>query len=410
MPDSESVTVTASLEQVDPVFAEVVGLLYGDAVDPREAYDVAKAMDASEVHVNGGLKTKKRQKRQAQVGLASNALGITAGAAALGAAARDERLEHGGKVARSIFTAGKKIPKPISSKGGKAGAALAVGALGLQGANLAGDAVANRVLAREAKKDVKKALDEIVKARRLGVITTEQAVERADEIVKRFGKHAQTREQLIRRAEVAEGAVASGKRASKLVLAGTAATAGSAGYAYAKHRAKKVVPLPATAGPAPKGKHTVASGTVEKADYGFRGTISKFDEDKRLAFGWASLSEVDGQPVKDLQGDYAPIDEIEKSAYAYVISSRVGGDMHAREGDRPRHTSDLVESFICTPEKLMGMGIPEPIAKRQPIGWWVGFKVNDDEQWAMVKDGRRAGFSIHGKGSRVQKALEGAAS
>ena len=37
--------VISKLHEVDPVFREVVDLLFGDAVDPREAYDVSK-MDA----------------------------------------------------------------------------------------------------------------------------------------------------------------------------------------------------------------------------------------------------------------------------------------------------------------------------------------------------------------------------
>jgi hypothetical protein len=39
-----------------------------------------------------------------------------------------------------------------------------------------------------------------------------------------------------------------------------------------------------------------------------------------------------------------------------------------------------------------------------PHGWWVGFKVNDDVQWDMVKTGERAGFSIHGSGKRKEVA------
>jgi hypothetical protein len=40
-----------------------------------------------------------------------------------------------------------------------------------------------------------------------------------------------------------------------------------------------------------------------------------------------------------------------------------------------------------------------------PHGWWVGFKINDDDQWESVKKGDRAHFSIHGKGRRVEKFL-----
>ena len=95
---------------------------------------------------------------------------------------------------------------------------------------------------------------------------------------------------------------------------------------------------------------------------------------------------------------------MERSAYRYVLDSRKGGDMHARVGkgllsgwSEPKHTADLVESFVVTPEKLQSLGLP---GDALPLGWWVGFQVNDDEQWALVKDGKRSGFSIHGTGTR----------
>lgn len=93
----------------------------------------------------------KREKNQARVGLASNILGLTAGAAAVGAAARNPALRNpspanAGPVAR-------RAARYIKSPGGRARLfrAGAVGALGLQVANTAGDVVANRVLARESK-------------------------------------------------------------------------------------------------------------------------------------------------------------------------------------------------------------------------------------------------------------------
>jgi hypothetical protein len=134
--------------------------------------------------------------------------------------------------------------------------------------------------------------------------------------------------------------------------------------------------------------------------------ISKVDEEKRQVFGWCSLSKVNGEPVVDRQNDFVPLDEIEKSAYKYVLESRKGGDMHKRQmkkglmgvEDEPVHTADLIESFVVTPEKLKQMGLEEDAL---PHGWWVGFKVNDEDQWQMVKSGKRTGFSIHGSGKRT---------
>jgi len=48
-------------------------------------------------------------------------------------------------------------------------------------------------------------------------------------------------------------------------------------------------------------------------------------------------------------------------------------------------------------EKAEAMGLTD--AKN--YGWWLGMKINDDEQWELVKKGERQGFSIHGKGKRT---------
>lgn len=129
----------------------------------------------------------------------------------------------------------------------------------------------------------------------------------------------------------------------------------------------------------------------------WEGEFSKMDTDKRQVFGWASVVEVGGEPVHDLQGDVVTGDEIEKAAYAYVQKSRKGGDNHRRAGEEPFHASDMIESFLVTPEKIEKMGLP-PHAL--PTGWWVGFQVNDDELWSEVKKGNRSQFSIHGRGIR----------
>lgn len=140
------------------------------------------------------------------------------------------------------------------------------------------------------------------------------------------------------------------------------------------------------------------------SDITLSGEFSKFDDDERLAFGWASITKLDGKPVIDKQGDFIDINELEKSAYEYVLSSRVGGEMHRKEviiekGAKlaPKNVATVVESMVFTPEKIAKMGLPSDF----PEGWWIGFKVNDDEVWKSVKGGKYTQFSIHGVGKRV---------
>lgn len=126
--------------------------------------------------------------------------------------------------------------------------------------------------------------------------------------------------------------------------------------------------------------------------------FSKTDDEKRQVFGWASVVALDGRPVVDRQGDLITPEEIEKAAYAYVVDSRKGGHQHRRTDDgQPFHASDMIESIVFTPEKIAKMGLPDDF----PVGWWVGYKVRDEDTWERIKSGDVTGFSIHGKGRRA---------
>lgn len=125
--------------------------------------------------------------------------------------------------------------------------------------------------------------------------------------------------------------------------------------------------------------------------------FSKRNDDKHEVFGWASVVELNGQPVEDRQGDIITPDELERAAYSYVQKSRVGGHQHRRDGDSPFHASDMIESLVLTKEKVEKMGLPPTT----PLGWWVGYKVHDEDTWSAIKKGDLTGFSIHGRGRRV---------
>jgi hypothetical protein len=318
---------------------EVLDVLYGDG-----AYEITKAM----------TKEQKSHRTQARVGLASNIVGLAAGVGGTAAALREDRFKEGGKLAKKIYATGQKIPSPISGKKGRAGAMLAGGALGLQVANIAGDAVANRVLARSAKKP------EVHK-----------------KLVKKNAPDAkQIKYKLIKRGVDVAGTGA--KKAPK-VAATTMARA-----QMAPDLSQKAVEV------------------VRKDDVDFtvRGEVSKMNVDLKQVFGWASVIEMNGEPVIDLQDDVMTIETIEKAAYDYVHKSRKGGRQHQRNGEEPLHVSDMIESFVLTPEKKEQMGLPNTT----PTGWWVGFQINDDDTWQSYKDGKLKEFSIHGSG--VRKDME----
>ena len=124
--------------------------------------------------------------------------------------------------------------------------------------------------------------------------------------------------------------------------------------------------------------------------------ITKSDEDQRLVFGWASVSErTNGEVVCDLQGDMVSPQELENAVYEYVLNWHTGGEEH---DPMLQNKCRMVESVVFTEEKLKAMGIPEGIV---PLGWWIGFKVDDPQTWELVKNGTYQMFSIAGHGKRV---------
>lgn len=120
-----------------------------------------------------------------------------------------------------------------------------------------------------------------------------------------------------------------------------------------------------------------------------RFNIQKSSDEKRLAFGWASISEDEsGTTLVDLSEDVIDPETLENAAYEFVKLYREGGEMHER-GD----CATLVESVVFTKEKMTAMGIPDGTL---PTGWWIGFYVTDDEVWEKVKSGEYPMFSIEG--------------
>jgi hypothetical protein len=388
--------IAKALLEHDSAFAEVADVLFGGGAD-----ELIRKLSPDQSELSASRK--KFERRQAQVGLASNIVGLAAGGASLYDTARNPVLR--GKTGTTFKPKDIRITRKTK--------ALAAGALGLQAANLGGDVVANRVLARSAKKNEKKK----VKKSEISKVKFREAYGEAKRAGYNAGRASDDMRSAARDARIVARRA---KRATGVVGVAALAGAGGAGYyAGSKKSGKKfslkpmiakkpspnVKEIPYTKGGVAAKAAAVSAdktkkelGKSEQFDIEWGGELSKMDTDKRQVFGWASITKLNGEDVIDKQGDYIALDEIEKSAYHYVHNSRKGGDMHQRDGEVPLHKSDMIESFVVTPEKLQKMGLdPNSL----PHGWWVGYQVNDEDLWQSVKEGKRVGFSIHGKGVRT---------
>lgn len=345
---------------------EVLDVLYGDG-----AYEISKK-----------LSDEQKKEIGRKIGYATNAAGMVAGPGAVYMAVKGRKgggiprgIAHGiGKPMtrskhRPVKVAGVRLRRAANAldhpgndkKLKKLAAGAGVTSVGLQVANWTGDSIAANAL--------KKKPDEIHKSDEMPSDTSPKMVKM--------------------------------KLAQKGVnAAGTAAKSApsTAQKVSSKFKAIRVGPnkMQAEVAPNPQFPAEVS----KSVDFEIKGEVSKMNTDKQQVFGWASIIEMNGEPVIDLQGDVMTIDTIEKAAYQYVHGSRKGGRQHERNGEEPLHVSDMIESFVLTPEKKEKMGLPDDT----PTGWWVGFQVNDLDTWQQYKDGRLKEFSIHGSG--VRKDLE----
>lgn len=130
-------------------------------------------------------------------------------------------------------------------------------------------------------------------------------------------------------------------------------------------------------------------------------SILKTDDDQRLVFGWASISiKPTGEQLEDRQHDMIDPEDLEEAAYEYVLHFRDTGEEHLPS---MRKKGKLVESCVFTEEKQRAIGIPPGII---PVGWWIGFYIEDDDTWARIKNGTYRMFSVEGRANRepVEKA------
>lgn len=148
-----------------------------------------------------------------------------------------------------------------------------------------------------------------------------------------------------------------------------------------------------------KARRTDAPVVVEEdapIDLMASGEIAKTDKAQQIVFGWAYVThDTEGQVNIDKSGDFIDtVEEIEKSAYDFVLNSRSSDADHTNVKG-----GTLVESIVFTPEKIEKMGLP---VGSVPYGWWLGFKIEDDATWARVEKGELRAFSIHGSGTRTK--------
>jgi len=112
----------------------------------------------------------------------------------------------------------------------------------------------------------------------------------------------------------------------------------------------------------------------------------------RYVRGWASVIEVAGKPVVDLQGDRIAMDELRKAAHSFITDARIAKAMHA--GSK---VGEVVESVVVDDDFVKAMG-----ATTDRRGWWIGMQITSEAIAKRIRDGELKAFSIGGRGTRTK--------
>lgn len=120
-------------------------------------------------------------------------------------------------------------------------------------------------------------------------------------------------------------------------------------------------------------------------------TFEKASVTGRYIRGFASVTDFDGQPVEDWQGDTIDIEVVRKAAHEFILNARVAKMQHAG-----KQIGDVVESIIIDDALAKSLGITD---KRR--GWYIGMEIHDMGVRKQVVKGALTGFSIGGTGVRA---------
>lgn len=117
--------------------------------------------------------------------------------------------------------------------------------------------------------------------------------------------------------------------------------------------------------------------------------VLKVNSELGVVFGYVIVSNINGQPYFDLQGDHIPEHSMLKAAYHYMSGDRPALVQHTGELTEP--DGKVVFAFPLTSDIMKALGL-----SGEKTGLIVGVKFSDPEVLDRYKKGVYTGFSIGG--------------
>lgn len=129
---------------------------------------------------------------------------------------------------------------------------------------------------------------------------------------------------------------------------------------------------------------------MKKMDLELTGAVLKADDDRQIAYGWASVIKKGDDYIVDRQGDAIREDALINAVHRFMSDARTAKMMH-----RGSSVGEIVESLVVTDVIRKALNIDD-----DTTGWFIGMKIKDESVWKAIKSGELRAFSIGGSGSR----------
>ena len=129
---------------------------------------------------------------------------------------------------------------------------------------------------------------------------------------------------------------------------------------------------------------------ILKEDDGLTVEVAKVDDGLGLVFGWAIISEVNGEPYIDSQDDYIPSEVAMKAIAKYMEGERVAKTMHVGE-----RTGTVTMAYPMEPSIMKSLGV-----QSEKTGVIIAMKPDTPAQLAKFANGTYSGFSIGGSAAK----------
>lgn len=126
--------------------------------------------------------------------------------------------------------------------------------------------------------------------------------------------------------------------------------------------------------------------------------LTKRNDEERMVYGFAAVTEKDGQPYFDSQGDSMSIATVRKAWRSFTGSGGMNHQTVKKAGtEQVVETGRVVEGLVIDDTVADALMVELQKGRR---GLFIGYHATDESVWDQVKKGLLQGFSIGGRGKR----------